>query len=139
MADALEDYRSYGRGKFVYEFVDPTSEDKLQEEANRYRIQPVQVNVMEKDNVQLKRVYMGLVLIYGEKHETIPLIQDVQNFEYEMTSAIKRLTSAKLPKVGFLAGFDMPDMNQDLRQIAAGLTKHYEVVPGEPAERQQYD
>jgi gliding-associated putative ABC transporter substrate-binding component GldG len=127
--DALADYRSYGHGKFVYEFVDPTSEDKLQEEANRYRIQPVQVNVMEKDNVQLKRAYMGLVLIYGDKHETIPLVQDVQNFEYEMTSAIKRLVSPKLPKVGFLGGFDTPDMNQDLRMITQALSKHYEITP----------
>jgi gliding-associated putative ABC transporter substrate-binding component GldG len=127
--DALADYRAYGHGKFVYEFVDPANEDKLQEEANRYRIQPVQVNVMEKDNVQLKRAYMGLVLIYGEKHETIPLVQDVQNFEYEMTSAIKRLTSAKLPKVGFLGGFDTPDMGQKLQQVTQALTKHYQVAP----------
>jgi gliding-associated putative ABC transporter substrate-binding component GldG len=127
--DALEDYRSYGRGNFVFEFVDPTNEDKLQEEAQRYRIQPVQVNVMEKDNVQLKRAYMGLVLIYGDKHETIPLVQDVQNFEYEMTSAIKRLVAQKIPKVGVLGGFGTPDLGQDMRTVTTALAKHYEVVP----------
>jgi gliding-associated putative ABC transporter substrate-binding component GldG len=127
--DALEDYRSYSHGNFVYQFVDPVNEKGLEEEAQRYRIQPVQVNVMEKDNVQLKKVYMGLVLIYGDKHETIPLVQDIQNFEYEMTSAIKRLVQAKMPRVGFLGGFGSPDMGQDLRSVAAALSKHYEVVP----------
>ena len=127
--DALDDYRAYSHGKFVFEFVDPADEKKLEEEAQRYRVQPVQVNVMEKDNVQLKRVYMGLVLIYGDKHETIPLVQDVENFEYEMTSAIKRVTAERLPKVGFLGGFGMPDLGQDMRQLTTGLSKHYQVAP----------
>jgi gliding-associated putative ABC transporter substrate-binding component GldG len=127
--DALEDYRSYSRGKFVFEFVDPADEAKLEEEAQRYRVQPVQVNVMEKDNVQLKKAYMGLVLIYGDKHETIPLVQDVQNFEYEMTSAIKRVVADKLPRVGFLGGFGIPDAGKDMRNIVSALSKHYEVMP----------
>ncbi len=129
VSDALADYRSYSGGKFVVEFVDPADEAKLEQEAQQYRIQPVQVNVMEKDNLQVKKAYMGIVLIYGDKHETLPFIQDVNNFEYEMTSAIKRLTSAKLPRVGFLSGFDTPDLNQDLRQVAGQLARHYEVVP----------
>ncbi|MDD5087707.1 MAG: GldG family protein [bacterium] len=127
--DALADYRSYGGGNFMFEFVDPADEEKLQQEAQQYRIQPVQVNVMEKDEVKLKRAYMGLVLIYGSKHETIPLVQTVQNFEYEMTSAIKRLTSDQLPKVGFLGGFGTPDLGMDMRQITTALAKHYQVVP----------
>lgn len=127
--DALADYRAYGRGNFVFEFVDPAEEEKLEQEAQRYRIQPVQVNVMEKDALQLKRVFMGLVLIYGDKHETMPLIQNVDNFEYEMTSAIKRLVSDQLPKVGFLGGFGTPDLGQDMRQLTTALSKHYEVVP----------
>ncbi|MBU0507460.1 GldG family protein [bacterium] len=127
--DALADYRSYGQGNFLFEFVDPADEEKLQQEAQRYRIQPVQVNVMEKDQVQLKRAYMGLVLIFGDKHETIPLVQDVRNFEYEMTSAIKRLTSDSIPKVGFLGGFGTPDLGQDMRALTTALSKHYQVVP----------
>ena len=127
--DALEDYRSYGRGNFYFEFVDPADEAKLEQEAQRYRIQPVQVNVMEKDNVQLKKAYMGLVLIYGDKQETLPLVQTVDNFEYEMTSAIKRLAADRLPKVGFLGGFGMPDLGQDMRNVTTALAKHYTVEP----------
>lgn len=127
--DALGDYRAYGGGNFYFEFVDPADEQKLEQEAQQYRIQPVQVNVMEKDNVQLKKAYMGLVLVYGEKHETLPLIQNVNNFEYEMTSAIKRLTAEKLAQVGFLGGFGTPDLGQDLRQVTTSLSKHYQVTP----------
>lgn len=127
--DILEDYRAYGGGNFYYEFVDPSDEEQLEKEAQQYRVQPAQVNVMEKDALQLKRVYMGLVLIYGAKHETIPLIQSVDNFEYEMTSTIKRLVAEKLPKVGFLTGYGSPDLQQDLRTVATGLSKHFQVVP----------
>lgn len=127
--DALEDYRSYGKGHFHFEFIDPADEEGLEEEARRYQIQPAQVNVVERDNVQLKRVYMGLVLIYGDKHETMPLIQNVASLEYEMTSTIKRLVAEELPKVGFLGGFGTPDLGQDMRNLTTALAKHYEVVP----------
>lgn len=127
--DILEDYRTYGNGNFYYEFVDPADEEQLEREAQSYRVQPAQVNVMEKDALQLKKVYMGLVLIYGDKHETIPLIQSVNNFEYEMTSTIKRLVSKELPKIGFLTNYGTPDLGQDLRTVATALSKHYEVVP----------
>ncbi|HEY3296182.1 MAG TPA: Gldg family protein [bacterium] len=127
--DVLRDYKAYSHGKFVYEFVDPANEAKLEEEAQRYRIQPAQVNVMEKDNLQVKKVYMGLVLIYGDKHETIPIIQDVDGFEYDMTSTIKRLVSDHIPKVGFLGGFGTPDLGQDMRNLTTALSKHYDVTP----------
>lgn len=127
--DALEDYRSYSNGHFHYEFVDPADEEALEKEAQQYRVQPAQVNVVEKDNLQVKKVYMGLVLIYGDKHETIPIIQNVDNFEYEMTSTIKRLTAEKLPKIGFLGNFNTPDLGQEMRNATTALSRFYEVVP----------
>jgi gliding-associated putative ABC transporter substrate-binding component GldG len=72
---------------------------------------------------------MGLVLIYGDKHETIPIVQDVTNFEYEMTTTIKRLVAEKLPKVGFLGNFNTPDLGQEMRNATTALSRHYEVVP----------
>ncbi len=129
LKDALEDYRSYGRGKFHFEFVDPASEEKLEREAQGYRIPPVQVQVMAKDKLELKKVYMGLVLIYQDKHETIPLVQDISNLEYDLTSTIKRLTADKIRKVGVLTGFGTPDYQQELRQMTALMEKNYEVVP----------
>jgi gliding-associated putative ABC transporter substrate-binding component GldG len=129
LKDALEDYRTYGHGKFHFEFVDPGSEEKLEQEAQSYRIPPVQVNVMAKDKVELKKVYMGLVLIYQDKHESIPVIQDVSNLEYDLTSTIKRLTAEKIRKVGILTGFGTPDYSQDLKQMTAQMQKNYEVVP----------
>ncbi|MBU1919864.1 GldG family protein, partial [bacterium] len=124
--DALEDYRSYSNGHFHFEFIDPADEEALEKEAQQYRVQPAQVNVVEKDNLQVKKVYMGLVLIYGDKHETIPIIQNVDNFEYEMTSTIKRLTAEKLPKIGFLGNFNTPDLGQEMRNATTALSRFYE-------------
>ncbi len=127
--DALEDYRSYSNGYFHYEFIDPADEKALEKEAQQYRVQPAQVNVVEKDNLQVKKVYMGLVLIYGDKHETIPIIQNIANFEYEMTSTIKRLIAEKLPKIGFLGNFNTPDLGEEMRNVTTALSRHYEIVP----------
>jgi gliding-associated putative ABC transporter substrate-binding component GldG len=109
--------------------VDPASEEKLEAEAQGYRIPPVQVQDIDKDKLVLKKVYMGLVLIYQDKHETIPVIQDISNLEYDLTSTIKRLTAEKIRKVGILTGFGIPDYQQELKQVSSLLEKNYQVVP----------
>ena len=58
----------------------PPTKPSSKQEASSYRIQPVQVNVMEKDNLQVKKAYMGMVLIYGDKHETHSLHSGRQQF-----------------------------------------------------------
>jgi gliding-associated putative ABC transporter substrate-binding component GldG len=128
LRDQLDDYKAYGGGNFQYEFVDPGSEANLEKEAQGFRIPPVQVNVMEKDKVELKKVYMGLVFLYEDKNETIPLIQSTSGLEYDITSLIKKITSAKLKKVGFLTGHGEPDPMNQLRTVYSTLSKNYDVT-----------
>lgn len=125
--DLLEDYRAYGGGDFHYEVVDPLDDEQLEKEAQMYRLQPVQGNVLERDELKVKIVYMGLVLIYGTKHETIPVILQVNNLEYELTSTIKRLTAEKLPKIAFLSDFGTA-ADQATEVITRELRKQYEVT-----------
>ena len=46
LKDQLDDYKAYGGGRFQYEFIDPGSEETLEQEAQSFQIPPVQVNVM---------------------------------------------------------------------------------------------
>jgi len=112
--DKLEEYRAYGKGRFRFEFVDPGDDAKLEEEAQKHRIPPVQVQVVEQDQFQAKKAYMGLVFLYQGRQETIPVVDNPIGLEYEVTSAIKKLTSAEdqLPVVGFLSGHREPGLEQ---------------------------
>lgn len=127
LQDQLDEYRAYAGGNFHYEFVDPKSSEEAEQEAQRYGIPPVQVQVMKEDKFQVENAYMGLVFLHGDKQERIPVIRSVSNLEYEISSAVKKLTAKELRKVGFLSGQGEPDLEQ-FRRLQELLTKQYQVT-----------
>jgi gliding-associated putative ABC transporter substrate-binding component GldG len=127
LQDQLDEYRAYAGGNFHYEFIDPKSSPEVEQEAQRYGIPPVQVQVLKEDKFQVDNAYMGLVFLYGDKQERIPVIRSTSNLEYEISSAIKKLTSKELKKVGFLAGQGEPELEQ-FKRLQEILTKQYQVT-----------
>jgi len=128
--DLLQEYRAYGKDHFRFEFVDPTDDAELEREAQQHRIPPVQVQVVEKDQFQSRKAYMGMVFLYQDKQETIPVVENLTGLEYEITATMKKLTSTRetLPVIGFLNGHQEPDMSQ-LQIIQQVLAKQYQLRP----------
>lgn len=127
LKDKLDDYRAYGGQNVQYKFVDPSEDEELRTEAGRYGIPPVQVQVIESDNMQLKNAYMGVAIQYGGERETIPLVQDLSTLEYDITSAIRRLTRDELPVVGFLSGHGESNPTQTMQTLDRELRRNYDV------------
>lgn len=127
LQDQLDEYRAYGGQNFQYEFIDPSAKEELEEEAQKNGIPPVQVQVVKEDKFQVEKAYMGLMFLYGDKQEKLPVVQNVANLEYEISSAIKKLTSKELKKVGFLTGHGEPDLSA-LNRLKATLEKQYEII-----------
>ena len=100
LKDQLDEYRAYAGGNFQYEFIDPSKKEEVEQEAQRYGVPPVQVQVLKQDKLQVEKAYMGLVFLYGDKQERLPVIQSTANLEYEISSAVKKLTSKELKKIG---------------------------------------
>lgn len=96
----LDEYKTYSHGRLSYEFLDPGSREELEKEASSFRIPPVQINIIQNDKFELKKVYMGLAFLYEDRQEVIPLVQNTIGLEYDITSTIKRLTSKEIKKVG---------------------------------------
>ena len=93
LQDMLEEYAAYSKGKIHFEFYNTDDDEKMQEDAQKSGIQPVQLQVIENDNIAVKRVYMGMVFLYEDKRESIPLIQTTTGLEYEITTKIKMLVN----------------------------------------------
>ena len=74
-----------------FEYYSPESDEQLAEDAQKYGIQPVQLQVIENDALEVKRVYMGMVFLYEDERETIPVIQTTTGLEYDITTKIKKL------------------------------------------------
>ncbi|RMF61409.1 MAG: ABC transporter [Bacteroidetes bacterium] len=127
LRDKLDDYRAYGGQKVQYTFVDPASDAELQEEADRYGIPPVQIQVIENDNLQIKNAYMGLAILYGGEREIIPVVEDLSTLEYDITSALIKLTRERTPIVGFLTGHGEPVLAQDMPALDRALRRNYDV------------
>jgi len=126
LKDKLDDYRAYGGNKVQYQFIDP-AEEEAEEDARRLRIPPVQIQVIERDNVQLQNAYMGLAIEYGGERETIPVVEDLSTLEYDITSAVRRLTRDELPVVGFLSGHGEPSVFQEMGTLRQALARNYDV------------
>jgi len=126
--DLLSDYRSYGKGHLRYEFVNPGTDEELEKEAQNYRIPPFQVDIWSKDKRELKKIYLGLVVLHGGEQETLPVIQSTLGLEYNITSLIKRITSQQTMKVGFLQGHGEADPFEDMKQTLPSLQANYQVT-----------
>ena len=127
LKDQLEEYQAYAGGKLKLEMIDPAEQEK-ELEAQRYGIPPLQVNALEDDKIEIKKVYMGLVLLFEDKKEVIPVVQSVSGLEYEITSAIKRLSARVLPTIGFLVGKEGPDLDTELTFLSQALARQYKVT-----------
>lgn len=124
--DQLAEYKAYASGNLNYLFIDPAREGKEQE-AQALRIPPVPINTFAKDKVEIKQVYMGMAILYEDKQEVIPVVQDVNGLEYEISRAIKRLASPTTPKVGFVTGHGEYTLETDMTYIQQVISREYEV------------
>lgn len=127
--DMLDDYRSYSSGNLNYEFLNPTGEgedSELEKEAQKYGIQPVQIQVIDNDKLEVKKAFLGLVFLYRGKQESIPVIQSTNTLEYDITSTIKRLMTDTKKKIGFLTGHGETDINK-MQNISNALSSQYEI------------
>ncbi|MBI3661783.1 MAG: GldG family protein [Acidobacteria bacterium] len=125
LKDQLYEYRAYSGGKLHFEFIDPTKTDR-EKEAQGLGIPPMQVQSYEKDKVELKKVYMGVAFLYADKHEIIPVVQSTSNLEYEISSAIRKITARTVPVVGFLSGHGEPALSDQMQTVSQSLQQLYD-------------
>lgn len=132
--DLLDEYRALARGKLKVEFIDPGIDPMLQQKLRFMGIPQVQLNILAKDQAQLTTVYLGMAILYEDKKEIIPVITDTDNLEYDLTSALIKLTSKESKTIGFLTGHGEKAIDGDYSQIRKLLEKQYQVVKVETKE-----
>ncbi|MDP8206231.1 MAG: Gldg family protein [Candidatus Electryonea clarkiae] len=126
--DLLSGYDAYGKGNFHYEFIDPGTDEELEKEAQDYKIPPFQENVWNKDQLELKRVYLGAVFLYGADQEVMQTIQSTAGLEYNITSIIKRITAQQDMKIGYLTGHGESSPFEDMKQANSILESNYKIT-----------
>ena len=133
--DILNDYKAYSKGNLQYEFINPQGE-KGEQDAQQQGISPVQVQVVNEDKLEVKRGYLGLVLLFEDKKEILPVVQNLSTLEYDISSALKRLTSKAKKKIGYTTGHGETEISA-MRQAYQAEAQQYDLAPvdlskGEP-------
>ena len=126
--DMLEEYRAFSKNLQI-NFIDPATGDEAQKQQLRFiGIPEMQINVIEKDKAEIANVYMGIAILYADKKEVIPVVQTTANLEYDLTSAILKVTSKEIKTIGFLTGHDELDVfGQAFGSLRQELSKQYDV------------
>ncbi|HJW28419.1 MAG TPA: GldG family protein, partial [Saprospiraceae bacterium] len=65
----LVEYHNISKGKVNYRFIDPGKDQSIEQEAMQAGIQPVLINVREKDEASQKKAYLGAVVEYEDQKE----------------------------------------------------------------------
>ena len=148
--DLLAEYAVAGNRYFNYEFYNVSSADDPKLKTNHelavsYGISPVQVQVVEQDQVKFQNALMGMVLIHGDMIETIPAITTTEGLEYKITSSIRKMAnkvsafnsltdkvqvraylSSSLQAIGPIINVQgLTDLPEKLEQIVSKLNSRY--------------
>jgi len=99
LRDLLEEYAGRGGKYFNYAFYNVSADegtltqraDENRDMAKSYGIQPVQIRIMENDEIKFKNAYMGIVIIHGDLIEKIEAVTSTQGLEYQLTTAIQKM------------------------------------------------
>ncbi len=125
--DLLDEYHAYAQGNLQIEFIDPAEDPKIKETVRALGIPQVQMRVIEKDRRQIVTGYLGMAVLYEDKKEILPIVQQISNLEYELTGAIKKVTTREIKTLGFLSGHGEPDIDNEYQLIRKELEKQYRV------------
>ena len=120
LQDILEEYAAISKGNINFEFYVPDTDEELEQEAQKSGVQPVQLQVIEKDEAVVKKVFMGVAIYFEDQREVIPVVLSTTGLEYEITTRIKKLVEKNKEFVGIInTGVDGPQtttLSQILRQ-----------------------
>ena len=123
LQDILEEFSAYSHGNIRFFFEDPQEDETMEEQARKDGIQPVQMQVIENDKVEIKKVYLGMVMLYENKKDNIPVIQSTAGLEYLITTKIKSLIDVDKKVIGIVNL--QPDSELKTNNIRAQLSQHY--------------
>lgn len=102
LEDVLDEYKSYAGNKLRVEYHNPAESPEKEREVQILGIPPIQLNVIERDKREVAKVYLGLAVLFSDKKHVIPVVESPSNLEYELTTALLKVTSRETPKIAWV-------------------------------------
>ncbi len=103
ITDLLGEFKQRAGGKLQLVYMDPGEDEEKKKQVTSLGIQEVQLQEQSNQGLEIKKGFFGLAITYGDKKEVIPVISNLQTFEYDLIVKIKKLTGA-VKKIGIIEG-----------------------------------
>ncbi len=134
--ELLEELRAYSGGRMQVEWIDPTGDPAKTEEAERFGIQPIPYRFRSRDRMEMKNVFLGVSLVYGERQLAVNPVANLETLEYELVSAIRQLEAGSEDRrqLGFVTSDGEPNLaafpeDNPIGQLREALKKRYDLIP----------
>ena len=126
VTDSMNQYKDIAGSKLIVSNFEPeNSKEKAMELAEK-GIPQIQFNIIEKDKYEVRQGFFGMEIVSGEegneKRESIPMIESINNFEYDFISAVYSVSRKQKETIAFLKGH-----NEKFMQLPE-LGKSYQAV-----------
>ncbi|MBN1825443.1 MAG: GldG family protein [Candidatus Eisenbacteria bacterium] len=132
--DMLAEYGTYSGGNLLVEWEDPAENPETESRVRFLGIPQVQLQIIEKDQMQAVNAYLGVAVLYEDRSETIPVVESVENLEYDLTAAILKVFRDEEETVAVLQGDGVePTLEEGLANARQALAERYRVLPYDPA------
>lgn len=125
--DMIDEYRAYAGAELVVDFEDPAADPETEQRVRSLGIPPVQLNIIEKDKAEVMNAYLGIAILFEDRKEVIPVVQGASYLEYELTSAILKVTSKEPKTVGIFTG-DKSLVGDPYDAVRRSLGRQYSVT-----------
>ncbi len=140
--DLLTEFKVYAGSNLRIDWEDPAKDEDTKSKVRALGIPEVQLQTFEKDKAQVMNGFLGIAVLYADRKEVLPVIQDLTNFEYDLMQSIMKVLRSTTPKVGVLKTDTMPYLPPNIQQqmntadgteekykpIFENLRENYEVV-----------
>ncbi|MCZ2277429.1 MAG: gliding motility-associated ABC transporter substrate-binding protein GldG [Bacteroidia bacterium] len=143
--ETLDEMRIFAGDNLSYEFIDPASLPDDQKRKELYQqlmtkgIIPTNLEEQAKDKRSERLIFPGALIYYGSTERSFMLLKDltgnqpeqminnsIQNLEFEIINAIRKITTIKPERIAFIEGHD--ELNQkNIADIAQSLAGAYEL------------
>ncbi len=100
--DVLSEFKAYGGKNLHLIWEDPSENEESKRKVKALGIPEIQMQTYEKDKAQVINGFLGLAVLYADKKEIIPVIQNLNNFEYDLAQCIMKVFRTETPKVAVL-------------------------------------
>ena len=114
--DILSEYKAFAGKNLKVTIEDPGVDEDAKSKARAMGVNEMQMQTFEKDKAQAVNVFLGIAVLYGDKKEVLPFIQDTRNLEYDLTQAILKVFRSSVPKIGLVKTDTSPYIPPRVRQ-----------------------